>query len=56
MINSELPFRYPPALYARKVQGNVTLRLHVDRNGAVRPDSTQRRGDRAAIRRSTRRR
>ena len=41
MINSELPFRYPPALYAQKVQGNVTLRLRVDTNGQVRPDSTR---------------
>jgi protein TonB len=41
MINSELPFRYPAALYAQKVQGNVTLRLRVDTNGQVRPDSTR---------------
>ena len=41
MINTELPFRYPAALYARKVQGNVTLRLHVDRNGQVLTDSTR---------------
>lgn len=37
----ELPFHYPPALYARKVQGNVTLRLYIDRNGQVTPDSTR---------------
>ena len=41
MVNSELPFRYPPALYTRKVQGNVTLRLHIDRDGRVLPDSTR---------------
>ena len=41
MINPELPFRYPPALYAQKVQGNVTLRLRVDTNGQVRADSTR---------------
>jgi TonB family protein len=41
MLNTDLPFRYPAALYARKVQGNVTLRLHVDRDGLVRPDSTR---------------
>jgi TonB family protein len=41
MINTELPFRYPPALYAQKVQGNVTLRLRVDANGQVRADSTR---------------
>ena len=41
MINTDLPFRYPAALYAQKVQGNVTLRLHLDRNGAVIADSTK---------------
>jgi TonB family protein len=41
MLNTELPFRYPAALYAQKVQGNVTLRLHLDRDGAVLADSTK---------------
>lgn len=41
MLNTELPFRYPAALYARKVQGNVTLRLRIDRDGQVRADSTR---------------
>lgn len=41
MVNAELPFRYPPALYTRKVQGNVTLRLFIDRDGQVLPDSTR---------------
>lgn len=41
VLNTELPFRYPAALYARRVQGNVTLRLHVDRDGQVVPDSTR---------------
>ena len=41
MINTDLPFRYPAALYARKVQGNVTLRLRLDRDGAVLTDSTK---------------
>ena len=40
MINRQLPFRYPPALYARKVQGNTTLRIHIDANGSVIADST----------------
>src|ERR687888_36008 len=40
MLNKELPFRYPPALYAGKVQGNVTLRIHIDSTGAVWPEST----------------
>ena len=41
LVNGELPFRYPPALYARKVQGNVTLRLFIDRDGRARADSTR---------------
>lgn len=41
MINSELPFRYPPALYSRKVQGNVTLRIFIDAQGRVAADSTR---------------
>jgi protein TonB len=41
MLNSDLPFRYPAALYARKVQGNVTLRLRIDRDGQVSVDSTR---------------
>ena len=40
MLNKELPFRYPPALFAQKVQGNVTLRIYIDRNGQIIPDST----------------
>ena len=41
MLNDDLPFHYPPALYARRVQGNVTLRLYVERTGQVTPDSTR---------------
>jgi len=41
LVNKELPFRYPVALYARKVQGNVLLRLFVDRDGRILPDSTR---------------
>jgi TonB family protein len=41
MRNAEPPFRYPAALYALRVQGNVMLRLFVDESGAVRPESTQ---------------
>ena len=40
MANAQPPFRYPVALYAKRVQGNVTLRLYVDSTGAVVPDST----------------
>lgn len=40
MLNRELPFRYPPGLYARRVQGNVTLHIHIDSAGVVWPEST----------------
>jgi bla regulator protein blaR1 len=41
LVNGELPFRYPAALYARRIQGNVTLRLVIDRDGRVMSDSTR---------------
>ena len=41
MINTDPPCHYPVALYARKLQGNVTLRLFVDRDGRVTRDSTK---------------
>ena len=41
VLNQELPFRYPAALYARRVQGNVTLHIRIDRDGKVIPDSTR---------------
>lgn len=41
LINTDLPFRYPAALYARKVQGNVTLSLYIDQDGRVIADSTR---------------
>jgi TonB family protein len=41
LLNTELPFKYPAVLYARKVQGNVTLRLFIDRDGRVVTDSTR---------------
>ena len=40
MLNETLPFRYPPALFGQKVQGNVTLRIFIDSAGVVVPDST----------------
>ena len=40
MLNAEPPFRYPPSLYASKVQGNVVLRLFIDSTGRVWPEST----------------
>jgi TonB family protein len=41
MLNREMPFRIPAPLYAQKVQGNVTLRIFIDRDGRVRPESTR---------------
>lgn len=40
MLNKELPFHYPSELYARKVQGNTTLRIFIDAQGRVHPEST----------------
>ena len=36
LLNAELPFRYPASLYTRRVQGNVTLRIFIDRDGRRR--------------------
>ena len=41
MLNQEPIFLYPASLYARKIQGNVTLRIFIDRDGRVRPESTR---------------
>src|SRR5690349_14594149 len=40
MLNKELPFRYPPSLYSKKVQANVTLRVFIDKEGQVVAEST----------------
>jgi TonB family protein len=40
MLNKEPPFQTPAALYAQKVQGNVTLRIFIDSLGSVHPEST----------------
>lgn len=40
IVNTELPFHYPSELYARKVQGNTTLRIYIDARGQVHPEST----------------
>lgn len=40
ILNTELPFHYPSDLYARKVQGNTTLRIFIDERGTVHPEST----------------
>ncbi|MGH7621717.1 MAG: energy transducer TonB [Gemmatimonadaceae bacterium] len=41
LVSGELPFKYPPSLYARRVQGNVMLKLFIDRDGRVVSDSTR---------------
>ncbi len=40
MLNKELPFRYPPSLYSRKVQANVALRVFIDQQGQIVSEST----------------
>jgi TonB family protein len=40
MLNREVPVHYPPALYSRKAQGNVVLRIFIDSTGHVHPEST----------------
>lgn len=41
MLNKAVPFHYPAALSPRRIQGNVTLRLFIDRDGHVHGDSTR---------------
>ena len=40
MLNKDLPFRYPPSLYSKKVQANVTLRMFIDKEGQIVSEST----------------
>ncbi|HEX2723841.1 MAG TPA: energy transducer TonB [Gemmatimonadaceae bacterium] len=40
MLNKELPFRYPPSLYSKKIQANVTLRVFIDKEGQIVAEST----------------
>jgi len=40
MLNKDLPFKYPPSLYAKKVQANVTLRVYIDKEGQIVAEST----------------
>ena len=40
LLTRELPFVYPPGLYAAKVEGDVALRLYIDSLGLVVPEST----------------
>lgn len=41
VTNAESPVRYPPALFERRAEGTVVLRLFVDADGRVRPESTR---------------
>lgn len=40
MLNRRPPFQYPAAMLTKKVQANVTLRIHIDVDGKVVPEST----------------
>ena len=40
ILNKDLPFRYPPSLYSKKVQANVTLRVFIDKEGQIVSEST----------------
>src|SRR6185503_5827704 len=40
-LNPDVPIAYPPVLYDRKVEGDVTLRLFVDSTGKLIPESTR---------------
>ena len=40
LLTTELPFVYPPALYAARIEGDVDLRLFIDSLGLVVQEST----------------
>jgi TonB family protein len=40
-LNPDMPIAYPPALFDRRVEGDVTLRLFVDSTGKLVPESTR---------------
>lgn len=40
MTNKQAPFRYPTAAYSKRIQGNTILRIFIDADGNVQPDST----------------
>ena len=40
-LNPDVPIAYPPALFERRIEGDVTLRLFVDSTGALVPESTR---------------
>lgn len=39
LLTIDLPFRYPPALFAQRIPGDVTLQLFIDSIGLVVPES-----------------
>jgi len=41
LLNTQPPFHYPPRLFARKVQANLMLHIHIDSAGTVWPESTK---------------
>jgi TonB family protein len=41
LVNAEPPVRYPPPLFEQRTEGTVVLRLFVDADGNVVPDSTR---------------
>ncbi len=41
LLTTELPFRYPLALYVQGIPGDVTLQLFIDSIGLVVPDSVR---------------
>ena len=41
LLTRDLPFVYPPALYASRVEGDVGLHLFIDSLGLVVPESTK---------------
>ncbi len=41
LMGDAVPFVYPIPLYTQRVEGDVTLRLHVDSNGAVVAESVR---------------
>jgi protein TonB len=40
-VNPTSPVQYPPALFARGIEGNVILRLHIDETGHISQESTK---------------
>lgn len=41
LVNRESPVEFPPALFARGIEGKVILRLHADSTGRLLSDSTR---------------